>query len=142
MVPISTRPASGSLSSDDTQRGQLISHIIRAIHAQLTVLHDILFNISAQPERIPYHTSVFSGHQWVLELISDSSHPKRILAELGLSKVQFLLLVNELRSMGLEDTRNVTLEEQVAIFLYICITGLTTVHVGERFQRSNDTITR
>ncbi|TFK22184.1 hypothetical protein FA15DRAFT_556361, partial [Coprinopsis marcescibilis] len=35
----------------------------------------------------------------------------------------------------------VTLNEQAAIFLYMCRTGLSVQHVGERFQRSNETIT-
>ncbi|KAL1944221.1 hypothetical protein VTO73DRAFT_3406 [Trametes versicolor] len=34
------------------------------------------------------------------------------------------------------------LEEQLAIFLYTCRTGLSTRHVGERFQRANATITK
>jgi hypothetical protein len=34
------------------------------------------------------------------------------------------------------------LEEQVTIFLYTSIMGLTTRHVRERVQRSNDTISQ
>jgi hypothetical protein len=34
------------------------------------------------------------------------------------------------------------LEEQLAIFLYACVTGLSVRHLGERFQRSNDTISK
>ncbi|KIK40438.1 hypothetical protein CY34DRAFT_40113, partial [Suillus luteus UH-Slu-Lm8-n1] len=34
----------------------------------------------------------------------------------------------------------VSLEKQLAIFLYSCMIGLTIQHVGEQFQRSNDTI--
>jgi hypothetical protein len=36
----------------------------------------------------------------------------------------------------------VLLEEQVTIFLYAWVTGLTIWHVGERFQRSNNAISR
>ncbi|KIM62568.1 hypothetical protein SCLCIDRAFT_119232, partial [Scleroderma citrinum Foug A] len=36
----------------------------------------------------------------------------------------------------------VSLEEQLSIFLYICVTGLLIRHVGECFQRSNDMISR
>ncbi|KIK42155.1 hypothetical protein CY34DRAFT_39125, partial [Suillus luteus UH-Slu-Lm8-n1] len=36
----------------------------------------------------------------------------------------------------------VTVEEQLAIFLYTCVTGLSTCLLGERFQRSPDTISR
>jgi hypothetical protein len=51
-------------------------------------------------------------------------------------------LIIELRAFGHTDSRYVSLEEQLAIFLYSCVTGLTIRHVGERFQRSNDTISR
>ncbi|KIK71790.1 hypothetical protein PAXRUDRAFT_676657, partial [Paxillus rubicundulus Ve08.2h10] len=33
-------------------------------------------------------------------------------------------------------------EEQLGIFLYTCVTGLSSRHVGERFQHSPDTITK
>ena len=39
------------------------------------------------------------------------------------------------------DSKFVTLEEQLAIFLYCSVTYLTVRHLGEWFQRSNDTIT-
>ena len=83
---------------------------------------------------------MLSGYHWLLELLT--GHPERIRCELGVHKEVFLQLVYELRTMGHSDSKSVTLEEQVAIFLYTCVTGLTTRHVGERFQRSNDTISR
>ncbi|THV04200.1 hypothetical protein K435DRAFT_577361, partial [Dendrothele bispora CBS 962.96] len=43
---------------------------------------------------------------------------------------------------GLEDSRGITLEEKVAIFLYASVTGLNIRHTGERFQRSNETISK
>jgi transposase len=44
--------------------------------------------------------------------------------------------------MGHGDTKYVTLEEQLAIFLYTSVTGLSIRHVGERFQRANGTISK
>jgi hypothetical protein len=44
--------------------------------------------------------------------------------------------------MGHGDTRYVMLEEQLAIFLYTSVTGLSIRHVGERFQRANGTISK
>ncbi|KIN96444.1 hypothetical protein M404DRAFT_163032, partial [Pisolithus tinctorius Marx 270] len=41
---------------------------------------------------------------------------------------------------GHSDLKFVTLEEQLVIFLYTCVTGLMVRHVGECFQWSNDTI--
>ena len=88
----------------------------------------------------PYHTSILSGEGWVQELLH--GHPGRIRCELGVPKEVFQQLIIELRSMGYTDSRYITLEEQLAIFLYTCVTGLTIRHVGERFQRSNDTISK
>lgn len=105
------------------------------------LLISILEVASEAPKQyIPYHTSALSGYQWTLELLS--GHPNRIQCELGVNKETFLQLILELRAMGFTNARSVTLEEQLAIFLYTCVTGLTTRHVGERFQRSNDTICR
>ncbi|KAH7903665.1 hypothetical protein BJ138DRAFT_971427, partial [Hygrophoropsis aurantiaca] len=43
---------------------------------------------------------------------------------------------------GYHGSRRITLEEQLAIFLYTCVTGLSTRHVGERFQHSSSTIAK
>ncbi|KIK26881.1 hypothetical protein PISMIDRAFT_94085, partial [Pisolithus microcarpus 441] len=43
---------------------------------------------------------------------------------------------------GHENLRFISLKEQLAIFLYTSVTGLTTRHVGECFQQSNDTISQ
>ena len=91
-------------------------------------------------DKQPYHTSVLSGYGWVTELLN--GHPERIRTELGLHKHVFLKLVDELRSMGHSDARDVKLEEKLAIFLYACVTGLSVRHLGERFQRANGTITK
>ena len=109
------------------------------IHVLVISLVDIIKS-GVQKDPIPYHTSVLSSYHWVLELLA--GHPERIQCELGVHKDVFLQLVTELRESGLSDSRNVTLEEQLAIFLYTCVTGLTVRHVGERFQRSNETISR
>ncbi|KAJ7118072.1 hypothetical protein C8R44DRAFT_592344, partial [Mycena epipterygia] len=65
-----------------------------------------------------YHTSALSGRGWVDELLV--GHPKRIQTELGMRLHVFISLVAQLQSLsGLADLKNVTVEEQVAIFLYI-----------------------
>jgi hypothetical protein len=89
---------------------------------------------------IPYHTSILSGAAWVAELLT--GHPERIRCELGMHREVFIELIDTLRRMGHGNSKFVSLEEQLAIFLYTCVTGLTIRHVGERFQRSNETISR
>ena len=134
---MSSPPAS---YSDDT-RQEIIQDILKLIQVLLTSLLDLILSttpICRDPQK--YHTSILSGYPWVLELIS--GHPDRIYCELALRKEEFILLMAEFHSLGHRDTRRVTLEEQVAIFLYMCVTGLTVRHVAERFQRSNDTISR
>ena len=88
----------------------------------------------------PCHTSALSGEGWLLELLT--GHPEHIHNELDMYVETFNHLVSHLRAYGHVDSRFVSLEEQVAIFLYTCVTGLTITHVGEQFQRSNDTISR
>ena len=88
----------------------------------------------------PYHISMLSGEGWVQELLH--GHPKRIQCELGVTRYVFDQLICELQSMGHKQSRYVSLEEQLAIFLYTSVTGLTVRHVGERFQRSNATISK
>ena len=91
-------------------------------------------------DKIPYHTSALTGAMWVLELLD--GHPERIRCELGVHKHVFLFLISYLQHIGVHHSRDVFLEEQLAIFLYRCVTGLSIHHVGERFQRSNDTISK
>ncbi|KAF7318617.1 DDE Tnp4 domain-containing protein [Mycena chlorophos] len=88
----------------------------------------------------PYHTSKLSGHAWVQELVR--GNPERIYNELGVHLHVFIALQIELRGMGYGDSKYITLEEQLAIFLYVCRTGLGCRNTGERFQRSNGTITK
>ena len=88
-----------------------------------------------------YHTSALNGRAWLDELIV--GHPDRIKSELGMRVHVFLALVAKLRLLaGLTDSRYISADEQVAIFLYTCVTGLSVRHVGERFQHSNETISK
>ena len=61
---------------------------------------------------------------------------------LGMRLHVFMAFVATLQLMGglVTSKFGVTVEEQAAIFLYTCVTGLSIRHVGERFQRSNETI--
>jgi hypothetical protein len=88
----------------------------------------------------PYHTSILSGYAWVQELLH--GHPEHIHTELGVHKEVFHALIEVLLSMGHGDSRNVTLQEQLAIFLYMSVTGLSICHVGEQFQHANGTISK
>ena len=96
----------------------------------------------AQPlyDKTPYHTSALTGADWVRELLS--GHPERIRNELGVHKEVFNNLISILQEAGLRSSKHVFLEEQLAIFLYVCVTGLSLRHSSERFQRSNETTSK
>jgi hypothetical protein len=118
---------------------RLYQYITLFISILLTAFTGVLQMESANTRR-PYHTSILTGEGWVMELLS--GHPNRIRCELGVSHDVFLELIHELRRLGYGNSKYVSLEEQLAIFLYMSVTGLTIRHVGERFQRSNETISR
>lgn len=90
--------------------------------------------------KLPYHTSALSGLAWLQELLN--GHPDRIKTELGIHKELFEKLVKTLEEIGHQGSHFVSLKEQVAIYLYMCITGLSVRHVSELFQRSNETIAK
>jgi hypothetical protein len=130
-----------SMPPPRTATMHLHSTILVAITLQLALLLPTLIRLIFRYHmKEPYHTSILSGYAWVQELLN--GHPERIRTELGVHKEVFHALINELRSMGHADTKYVTLEEQLAIFLYTSVTGLTIRHVGERFQRANWTVSK
>ena len=89
-------------------------------------------------DRTPYHTSILSGEAWVQELLT--RHPMWIRNKLGVHWQTFFTLIQTLQDIGIRSSHYVTIEEQVAIFLYTVITGLSSTHIGERFQQSPATI--
>ena len=114
--------------------------VLTAVTLQLSLLLPTLIHlIHHYYMKEPYHTSILSGYAWLQELLH--GHPECIHTELGVHKV-FHVLIRELRSMGHSDIRYVTLEEQLSVFLYMSVTGLSIHHVGERFQHANGTISK
>jgi hypothetical protein len=90
--------------------------------------------------KTPYHTSALTSEAWVLELLT--GHPERIHSELGVHKHVFNGLISLLITVGLTSSKHMLLNEQLAIFLYTCVTGLTLHHVSEQFQRANETTSK
>jgi hypothetical protein len=90
--------------------------------------------------RTPYHTSALSGAGWVHELLT--GHSERIQNELGVSRSTFTLLIKSMLALDVNSLRNVSIEEQVSIFLYTMVTGLSCTYVRERFQQSSSTISK
>src|ERR1700733_6164317 len=126
------------------EQDRLAAHIrMRRRLQQLTVLFLSIILTAATAllqsiEREPYHTSILTGECWVLELLA--GHPNCIRCELSISHDVFSDLILDLQEMGHINSKYVSLEEQLAIFLYAIVTGLMIRHLGEQFQRSNQTI--
>jgi hypothetical protein len=124
--------------------GNRVTFQQRVLTATTYFLHlvGIAAVLYAQPNywKQPYHTSALSGQAWVEELIH--GHPDRIFNELGMRLHVFTAFCANLTLFcGIEPSqKGVSVEEQAAIFLYACVTGLSIRHLGERFQRSNETI--
>lgn len=128
-----------SRSEERRYRGSILlllaGHILK-LAAYVTFIYYTTFLEGANPQ--PYHTSALTGRAWISELLD--GHPNRIKTELGVHKHVFQILIEELKWLGVSNSRHVDLEEKLGIFLYSCTTALSVRHIGERFQRSNETI--
>ena len=62
-----------------------------------------------------------------------AGHPRRIKDILGVRKEVFDGLLDKLKRVGYSGSRNVALEEQLAIFLWACRTGVSVRQVADRF---------
>jgi hypothetical protein len=86
-----------------------------AIAVNVAVQATIVYSTSHY-DRIPYHTSALTGAAWVTELMN--GHPECIHCELGVHLYVFQIIIEYLKVIGHKNSREVFLEEQLAIFLY------------------------
>jgi hypothetical protein len=118
-------------------RERLLKYMALVISIVVAATHSLLQSIYPKDPEL-YHTSALSGQDWVIELLT--GHPECIRCELGMHANAFVELITELHTMGHSDSKFVSLKEQLAIFLYTSMTGLSIRHVAERFQWSNKMI--
>ena len=91
--------------------------------------------------KTPCRTSTLSGQQWVKELLEGS--PTRFLQQCRMTIPVFNKLCSQCRNENLlKNTKNVTVEEQVIIFLHIVSQNQSNRAAQERFQHSGETIHR
>jgi len=95
-------------------------------------------------EEESFYTSILTGEAWVKELLAGRtrSGSNGIRRALGMRRRVFVELLAQLRLMGNKNSKNISLQEQVAIFLYTCVTGLAIPFVAERFQRPKAVISQ
>ena len=128
-----------------TPAEELVLHLVNLLAAAsflfLAASRDVILLYSTRFNRVPVHTSWLLGQQWIDELVN--GHDRRFHNELGLHKHTFNKLIRVLgRDAGLVDTRHVSAEEQLAIFLHYAHRGLSNRALQECFQRSADTVTK
>jgi hypothetical protein len=111
-----------------------------AVAAVLASAAFIERKFSSDFNKLAKNDSKLTGQAWLEELLS--GHPKRFYASMGMNKHVFRALLQELIKVGLHDTRYVSSEEQLAIFLFLAVTGVAQRHLEECFQRSPDTISK
>ncbi|PON98198.1 LOW QUALITY PROTEIN: hypothetical protein TorRG33x02_060280 [Trema orientale] len=92
-------------------------------------------------EKVPQRTSILSGEAFVRELLD--GHERTCYELLRMDRNIFLELCASLKQNGyLKDTREIKVEEAVAIFLIIVGQNMGMRLVADRFQHSLETIDR
>ena len=96
---------------------------------------------SSSHERTPIHTSILTGKKHVEELLH--GHRVRARREFRMEKEIFCNLVEVLRDGNLlTNTREMAVEEQLAMFLFCLSTNASNRTIQERFQHSGETVSR
>lgn len=89
----------------------------------------------------PCMTSRQKGENWVQEILN--GHPVRCLNAFRMEQNLFNQLCEDLQSKyGLEASKRMSVQQKVAIFLYILARGASNRDARERFQHSGETISR
>jgi len=91
---------------------------------------------------IPIRTSALTGREYVDEVLN-CKNPRRCQEVLRMKLEVFHFLCSELKSKGrLTPSRHITVEEQIAMFLYTVARAASNRDVQERFQHSGETVSR
>ena len=126
------------------------SRLSRTTNRQKKILRGSIFAFTAiaalitlsvsVSQKTPVRTSILTGELWLAELYAS---PVRMYEQLGMAKHVFRKLCTELQMHhGLSDSKYVSAEEKLAIFLHFARTGASSRMLQERFQRSGETISR
>jgi hypothetical protein len=123
------------------QRRIIVQILAMSRLIMLQGIQECIFLYASRFNKVPQHTSILSDQDWITELIA--GHNGQFHNEMGMNKHIFWKLLSVLRTdAGLLDTRHVSSEEQVAIFLHYVHRGLSNCALQEQFQRSPDTISK
>lgn len=102
---------------DQQQREQLYANLLQLLALILnSLIPTIIQYIRQYYNKQPYHISTLHGHDWIQDLLN--GHLECIHSELGVHKHVSVALIAELQAIDQKDSKFVTLEKQLAIFLY------------------------
>lgn len=91
--------------------------------------------------KTPCMTSSQTGHAWLMEMLRGHGHRCYNMFRMDINV--FIKLSTELRSnYGLKDSRRMTVDEMLAMFLFTLGHGASNRLVSERFQHSGETVSR
>jgi hypothetical protein len=91
-------------------------------------------------EKIPYHNSILTGHQYLNELMETPNH-NRFRDVARMNKSCFLNLWQFIRREGgLKDGKKVSSKEKLLSLLYILGNGSSMRNAAERWQHSTSTM--
>ena len=91
------------------------------------------------PKPQPQRTTILKGHEWGVETLN--GHPRNCYETFRMTPSQFIKLCELLKERKkIKDTRFLTVQEQVAIFLVVICQTVTTRFAAGHFQHSVDTI--
>jgi hypothetical protein len=127
-----------ALTSDQRRKQQqliFIAYVVAAIALVVASLEQHLIK-----PRQCVRTSILTGRRYLNELLN--GHPRRFQEVLFMKKDTFQRLCLLLSGVGLRDTLNVQIDEQVAIFLFITRHNASNRATQEQFQHSGETISR
>ncbi|KAH9105084.1 hypothetical protein LEN26_014870 [Aphanomyces euteiches] len=111
-------------------------HKARALYAQIMAGHYVAF-VHKSPKR----TSILTGQMWVDEVLNGNENTVVEMFRMPLETFRYL--VRDVVSRGgLKPTRDVSTEEQVAMFLFFAGQNASSRALQCRFQRSGETISR
>jgi hypothetical protein len=106
----------------------------------LVVTMMVVYYVQTRVEMRPLHQDRLRGHRTMQEWFT---RPALLYRQTGLKLQTFRDLVCWLRQeTDLDDTRYMTLDEKVAIFLYICRHGAGHDNAEDMFGRATDTVSR
>jgi len=99
-----------------------------------------LLTIATSTPKTPVRMSILTRELWLTELYASPVHMHE---QLGMMKHVFCKLCTELQLQhGLSDSKYVSAEEKLAIFLHFARTGASSRMLQERFQQSGETISK